>query len=100
MSFDNPFGGSASSPKIICPVCKADEFDARQNQYETWRECRKCGNRWSGGSVGAGQPDFALVENMGLVPPEGVPAPDDDLPSSQYTGSPFRDPSRNFGGDE
>lgn len=85
----NPFGEPASiTPQ--CPVCKGTEFDAKQNQWETWRDCRKCGNRWSGGSVGAGQPDFDLPENQGLVPLPGLPAPDEDLPVNDFTGAPYR----------
>ena len=76
MPYDNPFG-ERESVVVQCPKCGSSDFDAHQNQYETWRDCRKCGNRWSGGSVGAGQPDFSEPENLQLVPPPGVPAPDD-----------------------
>ncbi len=48
--------------------------------------------------MGANQPDFSLPENRNLVSPQGVPAPDDDLPLVQYTGARFRDPRRNSGG--
>ena len=89
MAHDNPFGPQESIV-IKCPKCGESDFDAKQNQYETWRECRKCGNRWSGGSMGARQPDFSLPENKALVPPPGVPDMDEDLPVVQYTGAPFR----------
>ncbi len=65
---------------MCCPVCGSTEFDAHHNQWTTWRDCRKCGNSWGGGS--AAQPDFvrdpeALQIEPGLHP--GMPAPDDDL---------------------
>lgn len=92
-----PFGEAAptENPTIIkCPVCEASDFEARQNQYETFRVCNKCGNKWSGGSVGAARPDF-----RDPLPPPGVPAPDDDLPVSQYTGAGFR-LGGGYGGDD
>lgn len=95
--FDHPFKkeGSGLQAVVRCPKCKSAEYDGRQNQYETFFDCRKCGNRWSGGSMGAAKPDF-----LEAPPPAGLPAPADDLPAVQYTGAAFRDPSRNFGGDE
>ena len=88
MSRDNPFG-EPEAVTIKCPVCKKADFDAFQNQYESWRVCRKCGNRWSGG-IGVKQPDFTKDANRALVPPPGVPAPDDDIPE-------YRDLGKNFG---
>ena len=40
--------------------------------------------------MGSAQPDFAQSENQNLVPPAGVPAPDEDLPDNDFTGAPFR----------
>lgn len=82
-----PFGEEKAQEinVIKCPVCSASDFEARQNQYETFRICNKCGNKWSGGSLAAAQPDY-----RDQVPPPGVPAPDDDLPVTQYTGAGFR----------
>lgn len=91
----DPFGGTAPEAgphAVCCPVCSSTEFDARQNQYTTMRECRKCGNKWSGGM--GGQPDFDRLENRSLVPPPGIEAPDEDLPPA-YDGG-FRNPSKNF----
>ncbi len=99
----NPFSDEPSDDEtpskppshLACPVCGSSDFEGHQNQYETFRDCRKCGNRWSSGSLGAAQPDF-LFERP---PPPGIPAPDDDLDVVQYTGAAFRDPSKNFDGD-
>ena len=103
---NSPFGGpkkakgdKSSTPqslKICCPRCSSEEFDAKQNQWEMWRECRVCGNRWSGGSAGAGQPEITPELQAALLPNKGVPAPDDLDTGSQYTGADFRDPSKNF----
>ena len=90
----DPFNEESAIQVISCPKCKSQEFDARQNQWHTWRICRDCGTEWSGG-IGVARPDYS-------EPPSavGIPAPDDDRPVSQYTGAAFRDPSKNVGGDE
>ncbi len=98
----DPFGSSNAASEgpqaICCPVCSKANFKARQNQWTSWRECLECGNVWSGGM--AGQPDFSLPENRGLLPNPGLPAPDDDLPHREM-GYGFRDPGKSLDyGDE
>ena len=83
--FKDTKAGSALNNAPKCPVCKSGEFDARQTEFEVLRKCRKCGNEWSGGSVGAARP--SVLED---VPPPGMPAPDDDLPTNDFTGAAFR----------
>lgn len=101
MSIEDLFGvGDGGSPSAGCPKCKKSDWDVLSNQWGILRICRKCGNEWSGGSVGAGQPDFSDPDNRSLVPPLGVPAPDDDLPSSNYAESGFRNPFKNYSGDD
>lgn len=104
----NPFGGPfAGAPGIggnpmesedhatqKCPTCRSQDFRAWTMQYGLMRKCNACGEEWSGGSVAVARPDF-------LEPPPlpGVPVPD-ELPSVQFTGANFRDPSKNFGDDD
>jgi ribosomal protein L37AE/L43A len=71
----------ATADVIKCPVCKAQNFDARQNQWETWRVCRDCGNKWSGGVIGVAKDDIRIPP-----PPAGMAAPDeDDFPEQDLT---------------
>jgi hypothetical protein len=91
---DHPFGKSAdkNSPVVCCPACKSTEFEAKQNQWENFRICLKCGNKWSGG-IGF---DITMSPNHPEVRPQGVPVPEDDVPDVQYTGASFRDPNKNW----
>ena len=90
----DPIASPGTAGLILCPACQSDDFHAYQNQYETVRKCNKCGNKWSGGVVA--KPDLAYPEVM-----EGVPVPEDEgLPLDNYAGQSFRDPYRNYGGDE
>lgn len=90
---DHPFKTDVGSVQnqIRCPRCRGLEYDGHQNQWETFFECRKCGNRWSGGSA-----NVARQDATDPPPPAGIPAPDDDTPVVQYTGAGFRDPDRNY----
>lgn len=91
-----PFSEGITDPsqmRICCPNCKAEDFDAHANQYEVVRTCRVCKNKWSGGSMGAAQPDLRFP----LGPP-GTPEPD-EVPD-HYTGANFRDPSKTYGSED
>lgn len=87
-----------TSQVIKCPKCGASDFDARSNQYGVHRKCRPCGNEWSGGGMGV-LPDSMVTALPPHLMPDVVAELDDD-PVVQYTGADFRDPGRNFGGDE
>jgi hypothetical protein len=71
----------------------------RGGQWGIQRKCLKkdpetgkiCGQTWSGG-IGVQRADLSSAP---LYPGKESP-PDDDLPTSQYTGASFRDPSKNF----
>lgn len=100
-----PFGGnpfldpkSINSALVCCPVCKKSDFNAFTTQYGIIRRCNLCKNEWSGGTIVS--PEVGRSDISGMVPPKGAPAPDDNLPLNEYTGAPFRDPSKNYGGDE
>lgn len=113
MSNDNPFSGPfAGAPgiggnplddpgnaKVCCPKCGSDNFRAWNNDYGLMRKCLvpTCQQEWSGGTMAAGRPNFL---DLYPQPLPGVPAPDDDYQSVQYTGAGFRDPSKNYGGDD
>lgn len=104
----NPFGGpfagapgiggnpldSEEHPFPKCPTCKSQNYHAWTMQYGLMRRCNDCGEEWSGGTVAAARPNF-------LEPPPmpGIPAPE-ELPVVQYTGAEFRNPDKNFGGDD
>ncbi len=98
MASDPPFKNAydpmqpGSSNVVKCPVCEAQDFDAHSNAYGVHRKCRKCGNEWSGGGVGV------FPEGSPHIP--DVPA-EDDFPSLMNNSVPaYRDPRRNYGGDE
>jgi len=106
----NPFIDSKQQKAAHnCPVCKSTNFRAFSNQYGLMRICNDCKNEWSGGTVlspdlsrAIGQLSETPEGNQVLkytFPPQGLPAPD-DYPATQYTGAGFRDPSKNFDGDE
>ena len=113
MSEQNPFSGPfAGAPGIggnpldgeenvgvCCPKCKSQKFRAWTGEYGVMRTCleKGCGEERSGSTVKAGRSNFL---NLYPQPLPNTQAPDDDLPLIQYTGSPFRDPGRNFGGDD
>lgn len=89
---DHPFKDHNPILNVVrCPKCKSTEYDAHQNEFENFYNCNKCGNQWSGGSVGAARPDY-----LTSAPVPGTPAPDDDRPVTQYTGAGFRNPNRNY----
>lgn len=110
---DNPFSGpfagapglggnpldDAANAGIRCPKCKSDNFRAWSNQLGVMRKCLVvgCGEEWSGGTMAKGIADF--LDQFPQPHPDSQ-APDDDLPAVQYTGASFRDPDRNFGGDD
>lgn len=94
-----PFGDASpiSTPGTsvpACPQCKASNFDTRQNQYETLRICRACGQVWSGGTLGSARVD----PRSPPLPPAGMAPEDDDFP--QNTAADFRNPLKNWGSDE
>lgn len=109
---DNPFSGPfAGAPGIggnpledernstvCCPKCKSTNFRAWTHQYGLSRKCneKNCQTEWSGGTMAAGRSNF---QQLFPQPLPGVPAPDEDIPVTQYTGSSFRDPSKNFDDD-
>lgn len=115
MSNDNPFSGpfagaaglggtpldgdEKKSIALCCPACKSTNFRAWTNEFGVMRQCLEpnCKNEWSGSTVTAGRSNFL---DLYPQPMPGVPAPDDDYPSVQYTGAGFRDPSKNFGNDD
>jgi hypothetical protein len=83
------------TPKIVCPnpKCKNTGQDgsitAKSNQWCLTRICLKCGQKWSGG-IGVQRADYSE--------PPSVPGVDTapEEPPEQYTGSPFRDPKKNY----
>lgn len=91
----DPFDSKIAAPANLCPICKSDNYSSHRNQYETWRDCNKCGNRWSGGSMGAARRDYS-------GPPPSPPGmPDyEDPPETQSTGAAFRNPLKNRGIDD
>lgn len=93
----DPFSQVEEVQVIACPICKSTDFEAHQNEWGSWRDCRSCGNVWHGSSViGVARPDFSDIP-----PPNGAPAADaDELPGPRYTGASFRDPSKNWSPDE
>jgi hypothetical protein len=95
----NPFTDpkTAAESKICCPQCKSQNFHAFTTQYGLIRRCNECKNTWSGGTVVP--PQIGRMDISGLVPPPGVPAPD-EAPLTQYTGAEFRNPAKNTNGDE
>lgn len=100
-----PFGGnpfldqnSDSAAKPHCPACKKDNFHAYTTQWGLMRRCLECKNEWSGGTVVP--PEIGRMDMRGMVPPPGTPAPDDFISEAQYMGASFRDPDKNFDGDE
>lgn len=99
-----PFGGSPledgdGQVTPCCPKCKSQNFRAWNTQYGLMRQCLEagCKNEWSGGTMSAGRPNFAQAFPQ---PMPGTPAPDDDIPTVQYTGAGFRDPGKSFGDDD
>jgi hypothetical protein len=106
--FSGPFAGApgiggnpvddAGHAQICCPKCKSSNFRAWTNDYGVNRECleKGCKQIWSGGTLAAGRPEFGLTDLL----PDGSVAPDIDVPSVQYTGAGFRDPSKTFGDDD
>lgn len=92
--FADPLTDPARSTAICCPVCKSQEFEARSTPYEVLRICKKCGNKWSGGTMGVARPDLTSQP----PPPPGSPAPLEDEQPMQFTGADFRNPGKNFGG--
>ena len=96
-----PFDAEQTSgPKIVCPnpTCRNDGMDGsitgKSGQWGIKRICKKCGQEWSGG-IGVQQADYSEP-----MPLPGVDTTGDDIPVSKYTGASFRDPSKNFSGDE
>lgn len=112
--FGGPFGGAPGiggnpidddanlGPR--CPKCKSKNFHAWSTDYGVMRKCLEpgCKEEWSGGSVSvsANQLLFTDPDEFSRTLAEGTMAPDIDIPSVQFTGSNFRDPSRNLGGDD
>lgn len=108
----NPFGGPfAGAPGIggnplddeanvgpRCPKCKSTNFHAHSGEFGITRKCLEplCREEWSGGSIAVGRPLFSDLD----VLPDGSVAPDIDIPTIQYTGAGFRDPSKIIGDDE
>lgn len=80
----DPLNADVSQMKVCCPKCKSEKFRAYTNQYGVFRQCYACKNEWSGGTSGA-LPD---LDGSATTPP-GVPAIDEDIPSSAYLGPEF-----------
>jgi len=90
------------SPIIKCPKCGNTGMDgsitAKAGQWGLKRICLKadpktgkvCNQTWSGG-IGVQIADFSEPP---VIP--GVDPGYDDLPHTQFTGAPHRDPSKNF----
>ena len=89
-----------SQPRIVCPnpKCRNSGMDGtitgRSGQWGVKRKCLKCGQEWSGG-IGVQRADFSEP-----IPVPGVDNTGDDIPSVQYTGAGFRDPDKNYSGEE
>jgi len=77
-------------------------ISGRSGQWGITRLCKKvdpdtgkaCGHTWAGG-IGVQQADFSKP-----MPIRGQAEPVDDRPLIQHTGPEFRNPSKNFDGDE
>lgn len=96
-----PFDAEAvEKPGILCPnpKCRNDGMDGsitgRSGQWGIKRICKKCGQEWSGG-IGVQQADFS-----GSMPRPGVEDPEDVAIPNQSGAVGFRDPSKNYSGDE
>jgi hypothetical protein len=96
-----PFDADAvSRPRIICPnpECSNDGMDGsitgRAGQWGIQRKCTKCGHTWSGG-IGV-----QIADASGGMPKPGVVDPEDDVLPTHSTTADFRNPSKNFSGDE
>ncbi len=111
----NPFSGPfAGAPGIggnplddeghvgpRCPKCKSTNFRAWTTDYGIMRKCleKGCGEEWSGGSVAVS--NYQLFDDPELrVLTEDTVAPDINIPSVQFTGASYRDPSRNLNNDD
>ena len=79
----DPLNADVEEMKIRCPKCKSENFRAWTNQFGIFRKCHECRNEWSGGTSWV-LPDLDGTEST----PPGVPAPDDDLPTT-YLGPEF-----------
>jgi len=93
---DHPFGAPSGAvdpfnpeapQKVCCPRCKSENYNSRRSQYGLFRKCLDCRNEWSGGGVGAVQPE--MVGQASIV--DTVNAPDDCIPDNgPYMGAGFR----------
>jgi hypothetical protein len=88
-----------TSTGIQCPECGNNGMDGsitgQSGQWGIKRICKKCDHEWHGG-IGVQRADFSEpIPRPGVAPPAY-----DDIPIVQYTGAAYRDPSKNFSGDE
>lgn len=85
--------GPRSHNVVKCPACGEQDFDARSNAYGVHRKCRKCGNEWSGGGVGSYPDGSPRISDNAPIEDDVEPPINNDVPA-------YRDPRRNYGGDE
>jgi hypothetical protein len=88
----------ASGNVIVCPNCRNDGMDGsitgRAGQWGILRICKQCGHKWSGGIA------VQIADFTDPLPIQGSDAGDQQAPEVQFTGSPHRDPAKNFDPDE
>jgi hypothetical protein len=86
-----------ATPNLVrCPVCgETEKIESKTLQYELHRKCLACGNDWTGGM------GVQRTDPFSPPPIEGVNVDaDDDRPVVQFTGAGFRDPDKNYGGED